>query len=480
MTKSSTIYWFRQDLRLQDNHALSAALKRKQPIILLYILDDETFSPWQMGSASRWWLHHSLKSLAESIQAKGGQLIFRKGKTLEVLEDIIKAESADALYFQRQYEPQASKLEEQVHAQFADQINIKRYGGYLLFEPEQLRTGKGEPYKVFTPFWKSCLRDMQPPSVINAPRTLENCISLKSDKLSDWKLLPTKPNWATGFDENWQPGETGAKANLKHFLQDVSVEYDESRNRPDKTGTSRLSPHLHFGEISPAQIWQTTKTYIEKHPHTEKGGMSFLRELGWRDFSYHLLFHWPTFPENSFRSEFDDYPWQGKQKQLKAWQQGLTGYPIVDAGMRELWHTGWMHNRVRMVVASFLIKDLLIDWRQGEDWFWDTLVDADLASNSASWQWVAGCGADAAPYYRIFNPTLQGKKFDPNGEYVRKWIPEISGLSNKTIHEPWNASPLDLAEAEITLGKTYPLPIVDHAEARDKALELYKSIKKTA
>lgn len=478
MTKSATLYWFRQGLRLHDNHALQAALKLKQPITLLYILDDEAYSPWQMGSASRWWLHHSLQKLASSIEAKGGELILRKGNTLEILKQIVDEESIDALYFQRQYEPQAVQLEEQIHKCFVDELTVKRYGGYLLFEPEQLRTGKGEPYKVFTPFWKSCLRDMQPPSVINAPRKLDNCLSIKSDKLNDWKLLPTKPNWAKGFEENWQPGEAGAKANLKRFLDDVSGKYDESRNRPDKKGTSKLSPYLHFGEISPAQIWQTTKSFIEKNPHVETGGMSFLRELGWRDFSYHLLFHWPTFPDVSFRGEFEDYPWQGNKKQLTAWQKGLTGYPIVDAGMRELWHTGWMHNRVRMIVASFLIKDLLIDWRKGEEWFWDTLVDADLASNSASWQWVAGCGADAAPYYRIFNPTLQGKKFDPNGEYVRKWIPEIAGLSNKIIHEPWNASPLELAEAEIKLGTTYPMPIVDHAEARDKAMILYKSIKK--
>ena len=305
---------------------------------------------------------------------------------------------------------------------------FRRFAGGLLFEPEVPRTKSGDPFRVFTPFYKACLTLDAPKPPLPRP---ESSLSAPADwpgseGLEDWGLLPTEPDWAGGMREAWEPGEAGAKARLLWFLDEAMGGYSDQRNRPDRPGTSGLSPHLHFGEVSPHQCWQAVENRLAEDDRGARGGRSFLRELVWREFSYHLLSHWPHLPERAFRPEFMAFPWDEDEAALKAWQQGRTGYPIVDAGMRELWQTGWMHNRVRMITASFLIKDLMIPWQVGENWFWDTLVDADLANNAASWQWVAGSGADAAPYFRVFNPTLQGKKFDPNGDYVRRYVPELS------------------------------------------------------
>jgi deoxyribodipyrimidine photo-lyase len=473
---NTTLFLFRNDLRLDDNSALSAACKAGQTVILLYILDDTSKQNWSIGSASRWWLHHSLQSLDAAITKLGGNLVLRKGNSITILDEIIKQAEVDKLYFSRTYDPCQREIEESIYSNWHKQIEIKRYGGYLLFEPEQIRTGSDQVYKVFTPFWKTCLKQQEPllPTEKLNKKISFSSINIESDNLHDWNLLPTKPDWAAGFKTYWQPGEAAARNVLKEFISTGIENYHEDRDRPDRAGTSRMSPYLHFGEISPLRIWHEVKQHLEKNNNQTKDGMSYLRELGWRDFSAHLLFNWSDLPESPFRKEYKNFPWKKNKKALVAWQKGQTGFPIVDAGMRELWHTGWMHNRVRMIVASFLVKHLLIHWREGEEWFWDTLVDADLANNAASWQWVAGSGADAAPYFRVFNPILQGKKFDPNGDYVRQWIPEIRTVPTKYIHEPWLAATEDLALSKIE----YPEPIIDHAYGRTRALEAYSDFKK--
>lgn len=477
---NTTLYLFRNDLRLEDNPALSAACNSGQAVICLFILDDVE-QDWAIGRASQWWLHHSLLALDTDLQKRGGKLILRKGNTIAVLEEIINVARVDKLYFSRSYEPKQRTIEEKIYSNWHQQIEIKRFGGYLLFEPEQIRTGSDQPYKVFTPFWKTCLKQLEPRLAKQSfPVSLESSdIKIQQDKLDDWCLLPTRPDWAGGLDKNWLPGEKGAKQALQEFLSAGLKNYNEDRNRPDRSGTSRLSPHLHFGEIAPARIWQETKSYTNEHEDHRDGMLSFLRELGWRDFSTHLLFHWPDIPKKPFRSEYQSFPWKKDKRALTAWQKGLTGFPIVDAGMRELWHTGWMHNRVRMIVASFLVKHLLIHWHDGENWFWDTLVDADLANNAASWQWVAGSGADAAPYFRVFNPILQGKKFDPNGDYVKHWVPEIREIPTKYIHEPWLMHTEVPGFEGLQTAPDYPKPIIEHELGRKAALDAYRKFKET-
>ena len=460
-----SLIWFRQDLRLSDNAALSAAAL-KGPLVALYILDDETPETWRWGEASRWWLHHSLENLSQKIP-----LILRRGKADEVLPKVIKETGATSLHFSRDYAPWSGALENRIRLECEkNNVACHRYGGFLLHEPENIRNGSGDPYKVYTPYSRACFAKCEPRPLKTVPNFEIYAGKVLTDNLSDWNLLPTKPNWAQGLQETWSPGEDHAQELLYKFLDEALSDYAEGRDRTDKPLTSRLSAHLHWGEISPHQIWHATRSAMARAEGAlDRGGEKFLKEILWREFSYHLLHHFPHFPDHPFKSEFADFPWVDDDAALKRWQQGQTGYPIVDAGMRELWCTGIMHNRVRMIAASFLIKDLLIPWQQGERWFWDTLVDADIAANSASWQWVAGCGADASPYYRIFNPTLQGEKFDPEGEYVRKWVPELKDVPQEFIHCPWEMP---------TPPKAYPKRMVDHAFARDRALEAFKRIKK--
>lgn len=473
MNSSPVIVWFRQDLRIEDNPALSAAAASGRPVIALYILDQESPDVRPMGGASLWWLHHSLTALTKRLETLGLTLTLRRGAAHEVLKGIIKESEAGAVYWNRCYEPGVIDRDKTIKPSLQDEgVTVESFNGSLLYEPWEISTKQDKPYRVFTPFYRMVLAQGEP----SPPRAAPSSVVSYKDKingnaLADWALLPTKPDWAGGLRKTWTPGEVGATELLDQFLDTVVDAYKTDRDFPAKSATSRLSPHLHFGEISPRQIWQTT---AQREPNS--GTETFLKEIVWREFGYHLLYYNPEMPTTPLQEKFKRFPWQTNDSYLDAWQRGQTGYPIVDAGMRELWTTGTMHNRVRMIVASFLVKHLLLHWREGESWFWDTLVDADLASNTANWQWVAGCGADAAPYFRIFNPMTQGQKFDEDGDYVRHWVPEIAGLPNAVIHQPWEATPVELLDANIDLGTTYPRPIVDHSAARARALAALKSL----
>ena len=474
----STLVLFRADLRVRDNAALSKAISNGGAVTALFVLDDE--ADRAHGGASRWWLHHSLTSLTADLSALGIALVLRRGNTFNAIKDVQSKISATQVYWNRSYDKYGVTLGRSLKdwAASAD-TNAQSFDGALLHEPFTTKTKAGTPFKVFTPFWRSHLAQAEEPPLLDKPEPASATISvLQSDNLVDWNLLPQKPNWSSGFDDEWQPGEEGADAALDNFFNDGLMRYQEGRDVPSIKATSKLSPHLRFGEITPARIWHKTKAVAQENGLTNAD--KFLAEIGWREFSHHLLFHNPDLQTNNFNMKFNDFPWydgSDKDHLLKAWQMGQTGYPIVDAGMRQLWQTGWMHNRVRMIVGSFLVKHLLLDWREGEAWFWDTLVDACPASNTASWQWIAGCGADAAPYFRIFNPILQGEKFDKQGVYVRQFVPELSKLPAKLIHKPWAAHGDELSVCGVTLGKTYPKPIVDHAFARERALQAFQHTK---
>ena len=478
----ATIVWFRSDLRLADNAALTAAVERGSGIIPVFVYDTDAAGRWAPGGASRWWLHHSLAALAGDLERLSSRLILRRGSASDVLAAIAQETGASSVVCSRRYEPWAIAQELAVRDRLAAaSIDFKRFPGGLLMEPERMATGAGEPYKVYTPFWRALSQRLVAARPLARPAHLAPPTNWPpSEDLSTWQLLPHRPNWAQGFASVWKPGEAGALERLDSFLESAVATYAEDRNRPDLEATSRLSPHLAHGEISPRLVWwRVAGLRGTEGPAggSDKGLETFLKELVWREFSAHLLFHNPNLPDEPFRPEFARFPWRPDARHLEAWRRGKTGYPIVDAGMRELWATGWMHNRVRMVVASFLIKDLLIPWQQGEDWFWDTLVDADLANNAASWQWVAGSGADAAPYFRVFNPVTQGEKFDPQGRYVRTWVAELSDREGVGIHQPLQAS----TSSDIFIRRrdgAYPPPIVDHGRARECALAAFQALKK--
>jgi deoxyribodipyrimidine photo-lyase len=459
---SPVIMWFRQDQRLSDHPALTAAAAAGE-IIPVYTLDDETPGEWRWGGASRWWLHKSLQSLDVP-------LVLRRGRADVELERLIKESGATSLHFTRDYAPWSGALEQRIKAICdANGVACHRYGGYLLHEPEDVRTGAGTYFKVYTPFSRACFAKGEPRPLKPKPVLKFATHNLRSDRLEDWKLLPTKPDWSGTMNSFWTVGEDAAHQRLQEFLDDGLNRYAEGRDRTDEDNTSRLSPYLHWGNISPHQVWHAARHAVEKSGgRNDANGEKFLKEILWREFSYHLLHHNPTFPEKPFRTEFEKFPWTDDPGFLKAWQKGKTGYPIVDAGLRELWATGIMHNRVRMIAASLLVKHMLVPWQRGEAWFWDTLVDADIGSNSASWQWVAGCGADASPYFRIFNPIIQGTKFDPDGAYVKKWVPELRNVDAKFIHTPWE---MDFPP------KDYPAPVISHEKGREAALAAYKKLK---
>jgi deoxyribodipyrimidine photo-lyase len=464
---STSLVWLRNDLRLADNPALIAGLGSGRPVVPLYIFDEETPGIRTTGAAARWWLHHSLQSLDASLRSLGSRLILRRGPAEEVIAKVAAEYDASALYWNRAYDQGSRERDARIKQAF-DRRDVAAEGlkGNLLFEPWEVKTASGGGFKVFAAFWRACRELASPGAGLPAPKTLPAPKQWSSsDSLEDWALLPTAPDWAGGMRATWTPGEAGAHRRLAIFLDKALANYRQARDLPAVPATSRLSPHIAFGEIGPRQIWRTA-TMRGMSAATDK----FLTELGWREFAYHLLYHHGDLSRRNFRPEFDSFPWIDDDGTLEAWRRGRTGYPIIDAGLRELWTTGWMHNRVRMIVASFLTKDLLIDWRAGERWFWDTLVDADPANNAMGWQWVAGSGADAAPYFRIFNPVLQGEKFDPRGDYVRRWVPELGGFGADVVHRPWEAgTPLP--------PEIYPARIVDHARARERALLAFRSLK---
>ena len=476
---SPVIYWFRQDLRLNDLPGLNAAVATGRPVLACYILDDTSPSDWQLGGASRWWLHHSLVALAAAIAKSGGQLYLARGRPETILTELAASTGADLVCCSRHYEPWARLLEEQLHdALLSKAVQLKRYSGSLLWEPEAIENKAGAPFKVFTPFWRKCrVLPVAETSIFNAGFASWSSYTPASLRIEALELLPVKPDWSEGWEQLWQPGESGAVLKLGTFMRSAISEYGKGRDYPARGATSGLSPHLHFGEIAPHRVVYTVREATMANPEIDHEAEKFLSEVGWREFSHHLLFHFPTMTTQAFKSEFAAFPWVGGADALSAWQQGRTGYPIVDAGMRELWQTGYMHNRVRMVAASFLCKHLLVDWRSGQRWFWDTLVDADLANNTCGWQWVAGSGADASPYFRIFNPTTQAQKFDGDGSYIRRWLPELAALPDKFLHEP-SIAPAEVLEAGgVILGQTYPHPIVDHRDARGAALAAYADMK---
>jgi len=420
-------------------------------VIPVFIWGPEEEAPWSPGAASRWWLHHSLKALSQDLEKAGSRLIVRSGPALATLKKLLKETEAVGVSWSRLCDPVLLARDEKIKETLRQEgYQAESHNASLLFDPWKIKTLSGKPFQVFTPFWKNCLSQEEPPAPLPAPRKISSPERWPASlSLNDLKLLPPI-GWAAGFEPLWSPGEKGAARRLDRFVGVRIAGYPDDRNRPDRDGTSRLSPHLHFGEISPRQIWHAVQRAAAQS--RVRGGFQgaevYLREIGWREFAHHLLVHFPHTPDRPLRPEFNRFPWAKNPAGLKAWQKGLTGFGLVDAGMKELWATGWMHNRVRMVVASFLVKDLQIDWREGARWFWDTLVDADLANNTLGWQWAAGCGADAAPYFRVFNPDLQAQKFDPTEKYIRQWVPRPVAR------------------------------IVEHEKARQKALMLFDGLKK--
>ncbi len=452
----AAIAWLRDDLRIADNPALSAALDRGGPVVAVFVLDEESPSIRPLGGASKWWLHESLRSLERSLAELGIPLVLRRGRATEMITRLVTETKADAVFWNRRYGSAEIAIDTVLKKELrADGIIVESFQASLLFEPWTIRTGHGTSYSVFTPFWRACRNSAEPRAPLPPPGSAqESAPTVNSEHLTDWKLQPANPDWAAGLRATWIPGERAAAERLHEFLSEDLEQYAQGRDIPHQPVTSRLSPYLRWGELSPHQVWHGVASIRSSlSAAAAESAARFLTEIGWREFAWHILFHFPSLAESNWRTEYDDFPWQEPDRRnLRAWQRGRTGIPLVDAGMRELWRTGTMHNRVRMVAASFLTKNLLIHWREGEQWFWDTLVDADAASNPFNWQWVAGSGADAAPYFRVFNPELQAKKFDENGAYVRQYVPDVGSAD-------------------------YPQPIVDLAESRREALAAYQYFK---
>jgi deoxyribodipyrimidine photo-lyase len=476
----TTLLWLRQDLRLADNPALHAAVSADGAVVPVYVYAPEEDGDWAPGGASRFWLHHSLQSLDAALRERGSRLLLSRGPALVALRQLARATGADRVVWNRRYEPAATQRDETVRrALEADGLEVCTFNASLLTEPGAIATGDGRPFQVFTAFWRRASSTLEP----SAPRPAPQRIAPpgrwpQSLPLASLGLSPDKP-WWQGLARAWQPGEPAAQARLDEFVGRLLAGYDRERDRPDHDGTSRLSPHLHFGEVSPQQVLAAILSAGAAAGLSPGEGLQsrFVTELGWREFAYHLLHHFPRLPEEPLRERFRRFPWRDDAAGLAAWQRGQTGVPIVDAGMRQLRETGWMHNRVRMIAASFLVKNLRVPWQHGARWFWDTLVDADLASNTLGWQWVAGCGADAAPYFRIFNPVSQARRFDPEGEYVRRFVPELSRLPTARIHAPWEATSAELAAAGVVPGGNYPAPLVDLQASRQDALAAFRAIR---
>ncbi len=464
----NSLIWFRQDLRISDNPALINAIKNSETVTAIYIYDDSK-NIRQLGGASKWWLYYALKDLEKSLKEKYNiTLIYRKGSPSKIFEEIIDKVKISNIYWNRLYEPYHTERDEKIKSALKNKnIEVESFNASLLAEPWEVKNGSGNYFKVYTAFYESSLKNHKPREVLKAPNKQDKVLKIKvpSDNLEDWGLRPIKPNWAKPFYPYWKISEEAAQDRLYDFLENAIANYSDNRNFPDIEGTSKLSPYLHFGQISPHQILSVCN--FHKETKGIEGIDKYISEVYWREFSYSLMFNFKHMDTKNFRPEFDNFPWDNNDKTLRAWQKGEAGYPIVDAGMRELWSTGWMHNRVRMIVGSLLTKHLLTHWSQGEEWFWNTLVDADLANNSASWQWIAGSGADASPYFRIFNPITQGEKFDPKGNYIRKWVPELKNVPDEYIHKPWEAPLLH----------NYVKPVISHEQGRNKALESYKKMR---
>ena len=474
-----TIVWFRRDLRVVDNPALVDAISRGMPIIPVFIWSPEDECDWPPGTASRWWMHHSLQSLDNDLKKLGSRLILRQGNSMDELQNLIIETGAEALYWNRRYEPSLVARGADIKSEFLSQrIEVKSFNGSLLYEPWGVLNNQEKPIKLFHDFWKACIDLPEPSTPLSSPREIIAPVEWPKSVLIEQLDLLAEIDRVSGFHTAWTPGVKAAWEQLDRLLEETLAHYKEDHDHPDHQGVSRLSPHLNFGEISPRQILHAVLDYIQPNKKGAKNAWAFLRQLGRREFSHHLLFHYPFLADQPMDSAFSNFPWVSDDQLFNAWREGRTGYPFVDAGMRELWHTGWINNRVRMTVASFLVKDLLIPWKQGAQWFWETLVDANLANNAMGWQWVAGCCADASPYYHIFNPVIQGERFDPDGNYVRHWIPELAYVPNDWVHKPWEAPPLMLTEANVELGTNYPDRIVDHAIARKSALDSYEAISK--
>jgi deoxyribodipyrimidine photo-lyase len=477
----TAVVWFRQDLRLADNPALAAAVEDGHGIVPLYIRD-EAHPDCTANTASAWWLHYSLRELHNALESRGSGLILRRDDTLTALLDVARTCGASRVYWNRRYEPGAAGADERIEdgLRMAG-LACHTYNATLLFEPGSLMSARGEPYRVFTPFANACARRLLNPSPAPAPVHLPGAAGTRSAGLpvEALRLLPTERP-VTGLEENWRPGEHNALEALESFCDRALRDYPDLRDRPDLAGTSRLSPHLHFGEIGPAQVVAAIRRHVASRVRKGlvRAGEAYVRQILWREFAGHLLYHFPHTFERPLDPRFEHFPWAADQETaLQRWREGMTGIPIVDAGMRELRHTGWMHNRARMIVASLLTKNLRIPWQEGARWFLENLVDADMANNSLGWQWSAGCGADAAPYFRIFNPVRQAERFDPQGAYVGRWVPEIAGVALPWRHRPWTASVRTLEKGGVTIGRDYPLPVVDLVSSRREALEAWQALR---
>ncbi|MEO0347237.1 MAG: deoxyribodipyrimidine photo-lyase [Pseudomonadota bacterium] len=473
------IVWFRRDLRLTDQPALHNALEHCDRLVLLYIDDSETETDWPAGAASRWWLHQSLEALSGDIAARGAALTLRRGPAFDTLRAVIAETGAEAVFWNRIYEPAAIARDKAIKTALNDDhVAVHSHNGALLQEPWEIMTKTGTPYRVFTPYWRAARARLHRPDPLAAPASIDG-VDIASLPLDALDLEPTI-GWDDGLEAAWTPGEAGAMSRGRDFVADPVRDYDTTRDLPGTAGTSRLSPHLHFGEISPRQVWRL----VEEAQDPESDGCRvFLTEIGWREFSHYVMFHFPHTTDAPMNERFAVFPWRDDDEaaaDIRAWERGNTGIPIVDAGMRELWRTGWMHNRVRMIVASLLVKNIRAHWLHGARWFWDTLVDADLPANSMGWQWSAGTGADAAPYFRIFNPVTQGEKFDGDGAYVRHWVPELAALPKKYLHKPWEAPEAVLREAGVALNRDYPRPIVDLKTSRKAALDAFQTLKEAS
>jgi deoxyribodipyrimidine photo-lyase len=469
-----TIVWYRQDLRLHDQPALAAAADRDGWVMPVYILSENEEGDWPPGAASRWWLHHSLLKLSHSLQRRSSRLVLLKGTASSLLPRLAHETGADAVYWNRRYEPAAVTRDALLKDCLRDSgLAAHSFNGALLSEPWDVRSPADKPYRVFAPYKRRLLQSLQLPAAFARPRKLTAPKAWpESRELGELQLMPDR-RWYERMQQHWTPGEAGAMRRARRFLANGVKGYGDTRNRPAGDGTSALSPHLHFGELSVRQLWRWGERAVPGWPDCV-----FASELAWREFAHHLLFYNPRTPVESLDRQFEHFPWQRNTQSQQAWQRGLTGFPIVDAGMRQLWALGWMHNRVRMIVASLLVKNLRQPWLDGARWFWDTLVDADLANNTLNWQWTAGCGADAAPYFRIFNPVTQGEKFDPDGDYVREWLPELAKLPARYIHEPHLAPAEVLAAANVRIGESYPAPVVDLKDSRREALAAYLAMRR--